>query len=65
MGTLGGMPEVKHEGEVFLEKNETTEGPRPLKFLNADQVHYAPFVYFSFLFLITLWLIDGYLTNCS
>lgn len=51
MGTLGGMPEVKQEGEVFLEKNETTESPGPLKFLNADEVHFSPLVYFSVPFL--------------
>lgn len=51
VGTLGGMPEVKQEGEVFLEENETTESPRPLKFLIADEVHFTPLVYFPRPFL--------------
>lgn len=47
VGSLGPMPEVKQEGEVFLEKNETTESPGPVKFLNADEEHFTPPVYFS------------------
>lgn len=50
VGTLGGMPEVKQEGEVFLEENETTESLRPLKFLNADEVHFTPWFIFPFHF---------------
>lgn len=52
MGTLGGMPEVKQEGEVFLEKSETTYSPRPLKYLIADEVHFAPSLFFPDIFSI-------------
>lgn len=48
VGTLGSTPEVKQEGEVFLEENEMTESPRPLKFLIADEVHFA----LRFIFLL-------------
>lgn len=50
VGTLGGKPEVKQEGEVFLEENETTESPGPLKFLIADEVHFTPRFIFPFHF---------------
>lgn len=52
MGTLGSMPEVKQEGEVFLEKSETTYSPRPLKYLIADEVHFAPTLFFPDIFSI-------------
>lgn len=52
MGTLGSMPEVKQEGEVFFEKNETTYRTGRLKYLIADEVHFAPSLFFSDIFSI-------------
>jgi uncharacterized protein YegL len=50
VGILGGVPEVKKEGEVFLEENETTQNPRPLKFLIADGAPFNPWFIFPFQF---------------
>lgn len=53
VGTLGSMPEVKQEGEVFLEKSGTTYSPGPLKYLIADEVHFAPSLFFPDIFSIS------------
>lgn len=46
MGTLGRMPEVKQEGDVFLEEIETALASRPRKFLFVDEAPFCTLVYF-------------------
>lgn len=46
VGTLGRVPEVKQEGDVFLEEIETVLASRPLKFLFVDEAPFCTLVYF-------------------
>lgn len=43
---LGKVPEVKQEGDVFLEEIETVLASRPLKFLFVDEAPFCTLVYF-------------------
>lgn len=43
---LGRVPEVKQEGDVFLEETETVLASRPLKFLFVDEAPFCTLVYF-------------------
>lgn len=43
---MGMMPEVKQEGDVFLEETETVLASRPLKFLFVDEAPFCTLVYF-------------------
>ncbi len=46
VGMLGMVPEVKQEGDIFLEEIETVLASRPLKFLFVDEVTFCTLVYF-------------------
>lgn len=43
---MGSVPEVKQEGDVFLEEIETVLASRPLKFLFVDEAPFCTLVYF-------------------
>jgi len=43
---MGMVPEVKQEGDVFLEETETVLASRPLKFLFVDEAPFCTLVYF-------------------
>lgn len=46
VGMMGRVPEVKQEGDVFLEETETVLASRPLKFLFVNEAPFCTLVYF-------------------